>query len=111
MPQQHVFDDGEAQPGPADFPGPALVDAVKAFRQTRDVRRRDTDTIVADREDRFAVRAEAPLDLHGPAGGGIAHGVEHQVRKRTVQLIEAAEQEQRLVLLLVVLQFLKEKLP
>ena len=66
----HVFDDGQTQAGAAGFGDAAIVRAVEAFGEARDVGRVDADAVVAHRQVR-ATLILPPADVDLAASGGV----------------------------------------
>ncbi len=93
--QQHVFDDGQAQPGAAGVGVAAGVDAVEALGQAGQVLGVDADTGILHAQV-CAVLVGPPADADIALVLGVLHGVEHQVGKSAAQLaLTAFEQNQR----------------
>src|SRR5450830_966124 len=90
MPQQHVLDNRQPQPRALGLARTALVDAIEALGQPRNVQLVDAYAAVADGKLR-PVRPILPDQLHGAAGRCVAHGVRSQVGKGAAQLLDAAD--------------------
>ena len=85
-----MLDDGQAQAGAFDAPMAGAVDTIKTLGDEWQVLGLDADAFVSHRKHCIALTASAPADANGLALRGVAHGVDQQIGKRTVQLHRTA---------------------
>ena len=90
MPQQHVLDDRESEPGASGRARARPVDAVEALGEPRKVLRGDADARVGDREHADARRLDAPRERDAPAFRRVADRVGQEVRQHARDLVAVA---------------------
>ena len=81
---EDVFHNCQPQPCAARAARPASVHTVEPFGQAGEVFAGDADAGVFDAK-HAAVLADPPRQANGAAVWGVAHGIRHQIAKRTVQ--------------------------
>src|SRR5687768_12236133 len=87
-----MLDDRESQAGTTRFSRSALVDTIKAFRQTRNVIRCDAKTGIGNFE-ATSGRIFAPCQRDAPSVGRVTHSIRDNVAKRAAKLLATAAHE------------------
>ena len=93
MANQHMLDDGKPEAGASRGGAAALVDAVEALGQARQVDRVDAVPVIFHLDQQaLVIRLPAQGDM--AVFGGVAHRIEDQIRDRAAQLLLLTAQRQ-----------------
>ena len=92
MTRQHMFNNCESEPSPAELSRARAIDAIKPFRQAIDMMGGDTRSRVRYFEVHTTL-VGVPLDYDSAPSRRVLHGVEYKIGKRTVQLAPATAEQ------------------